>query len=164
MKIRPEISSDIDAVRALTARAFASAPRSDGSEPRIVDRLRNAGALAVSLVADDDGTIIGHIAASPVSIADGTSGWYGLGPISVEPSFQGRGIGTRLMHAGLDALRHRGTRGCVVLGEPAFYARFGFTAAHPLVFPGPPAEYFLAVSFSASQPHGQVAYHPAFSS
>src|SRR5690606_32587977 len=124
--------------------AFRGAPHSDGSEAEIIERLRVAGDLAVSLVAvDADGAIVGHVAFSPVTISDGTSGWYGRGPVSVVPSHQGTGIGSSLIRAGLERLRSAGARGCVVLGEPAFYARFGFRHDPRLVFPGPPPEYFL---------------------
>jgi putative acetyltransferase len=130
----------------------------------IVNALRAAGQLTVSLVADAEGAVIGHIAVSPVSIADGTSGWYGLGPISVAPEYQGKGVGSRLMREALRHLQEKGAAGCVVLGEPAFYGRFGFLARPPLSYPGAPPEYFQALSFGASKPHGMVSYHAAFDS
>ncbi|WP_418318880.1 GNAT family N-acetyltransferase [Piscinibacter sakaiensis] len=162
MLIRPESAADLSAIRALTARAFAGVPYSDGSEPGIVEGLRASHALAISLVADHEGTLVGHVAVSAVSISDNTSGWFGLGPISVEPSYQGRGIGSKLVHAALEELRGQGASGCVVLGDPAYYKRFGFIHEHDLKYPGPPAEYFMALEFGSSHPHGLVKYHAAF--
>lgn len=125
--------------------------------------LRKAGQLAVSLVAEDAGAIVGHVAVSPVTISSGAAGWYGLGPISVAPAQQGRGIGTQLMQQALAALRERGAAGCVVLGDPGYYARFGFRAESSLVLPGVPAEYFQALLLDGVLPAGIVSYHEAFS-
>lgn len=162
MLIRPETPADTPAIFALTERAFTGHPHSDGTEPHIVSALRAAGALILSLVAEVDGTVVGHVALSPVAISDGTPGWYGLGPVSVEPAFQQRGIGAALVREGLERLAARGAAGCVVLGDPGYYARFGFQAVPGLVYPGPPAEYFMALAFGASHPQGRVAYHAAF--
>src|SRR5690606_39869862 len=79
-----------------------------------------------SKVAESDGEIIGHVAISPVRISDSADGWFGLGPISVLPEFQGQGVGSQLMKSALDELEARGAAGCVVLGEPGYYGRFGF--------------------------------------
>jgi predicted N-acetyltransferase YhbS len=164
MLIRPEKPADAGAIFALTARAFAGHPHSAGTEPFIVDALRRAGALAISLVADAEGAIVGHVAISPVTISDGTSGWYGLGPISVAPALQGQGIGTSLMREGLAALASHGAAGCVLLGNPAYYRRFGFAVLPGLVYPGPPAANFMGVRFGVSAPQGEVSYHAAFAS
>ena len=161
--VRDEAPGDEAAIAAVTAAAFRGAPHSDGSEAEIIERLRVAGDLALSLVAvDADGAIVGHVAFSPVTISDGTPGWYGLGPVSVVPSRQGTGIGSSLIRAGLERLRSAGARGCVVLGEPAFYARFGFRHDPRLVFPGPPPEYFLRLVFAGPEPRGAVGYSRAF--
>jgi putative acetyltransferase len=108
----------------------------------IVTALRKAGLLAISLVADAEGTVIGHVAVSPVSISNGASGWFGLGPISVLPEDQRRGVGSRLVHEALRILREQGAAGCVVLGEPEYYSGFGFRADPTLILPGVPPEYF----------------------
>jgi putative acetyltransferase len=107
----------------VTISAFLNAPHTGHTEHFIVSALRKAGVLAISLVADAGGTVIGHVAVSPVSISDGASGWFGLGPISVVPEHQGRGVGSRLMHEALRILRERGAAGCVLLGEPKYYGR-----------------------------------------
>jgi putative acetyltransferase len=163
MLIRPETPADVAAIDVLTARAFAGAPYSDGSESLIIRRLREAGRLAVSLIAERGEIVVGHVAVSPVSISDRSTGWYGLGPISVEPSIQRSGVGSMLMRAALHRLRELNASGCVVLGNPAYYSRFGFAMQPGLVYPGPPAEHFMATSFSARYPSGQVTYHSAFS-
>lgn len=163
-RIRPESPSDVAAIHALTAAAFMDAPHADHTEPFIVDALRKAGALTISLVAEVAGAAIaGHVAVSPVSISDGSAGWYGLGPISVRPDLQRRGIGTLLMRAALSRLRESGAAGCVVLGDPAYYARFGFRPVPGLVLPDVPPEYFQAIAFGPSFPGGVVRYHDAFS-
>lgn len=166
--IRNETPADVDAIEALTAAAFLNAPHTAHTEQFIVNALRRAGQLTVSLVAADDDVVVGHVAISPVTISDGSTDWYGLGPISVAPDRQGEGIGSQLMRASLDALRRRGAAGCVVLGEPAYYGRFGFVAESAVTLPGVPAEYFQIVRFDAptppmsSMPSGTVAYHDAF--
>lgn len=160
--IRPETPADVAVIHAVTAAAFLNAPHTAHTEQFIVDALRNAGVLTLSLVAEEAGIIVGHVAVSPVSIADGTPGWYGLGPISVMPECQGRGIGSLLMRAAMQALRARGASGCTLAGDPAFYTRFGFAPEPHLTLPGVPPEYFLVLPFSSAVPSGVVTYHAAF--
>lgn len=160
--IRNETPADADAIEAVTAAAFLDAPHSSHTEQFIVNELRKAEQLTVSLVAEAEDLIVGHVAVSPVTISDGSSGWYGLGPISVMPAYQNRGIGSRLMEQALEALRGLGAAGCVVLGEPEYYRRFGFAAESALVLPGVPAEYFQAVRFRGRMPAGTVSYPEAF--
>ncbi|THF67308.1 N-acetyltransferase [Pseudothauera nasutitermitis] len=162
MRIRSELPSDTVAIEAVTVAAFRNAPHTDHTEHFIVRELRNAGVLSVSLVAEDGGTVVGHVAVSPVTISNGALGWYGLGPISVEPERQGTGIGTQLMQAALNELRSSGACGCVVLGEPGYYSRFGFVADPRLVLPRVPPEYFQSISFNGSLPTGTISYHDAF--
>jgi putative acetyltransferase len=159
--IRAEQPGDEASIHDLTAAAFAGDPHSDGSEPDIVDRLRSTDALSISLVAED-GAIVGHVAFSPVSISDGAQGWFGLGPISVLPGRQGQGIGSALLRAGLAQLELGGAAGCVVLGDPAYYGRFGFKHDPALVFPGPPANYFQCLALGNARSSGIVTYHSAF--
>jgi len=161
--IRPEAPDDAAAIHALTAAAFLEAPHTDHTEQFVVDALRAAGALTVSLVAEAGGAVVGHVAVSPVVISDGATGWFGLGPISVLPELQGTGIGTLLMQDALRLLRARGAAGCVVLGDPAYYSRFGFAPEASLVLPDVPPAYFQAMSFGEVLPRGVVTYHAAFS-
>jgi putative acetyltransferase len=163
VRIRNEADEDVLAIEAVTAAAFLEAPHTSHTEQFIVAALRAAGALSVSLVAEAEGAVVGHVAVSPVTISDGTPDWYGLGPISVLPAWQGRGVGSALMRAALEALRELGAAGCVVVGEPAFYGRFGFRAEPSLVLPDIPPEYFQAISFGgANLLCGVVSYHEAF--
>lgn len=160
--IRAERSGDIEPVAALTREAFAGQPYSSHTEQFIVDALRRAGALTLSLVAVQAGLVVGHIAFSPVTVSDGSVDWYGLGPLSVAPALQGRGIGRALVEQGLRALREAGAQGCVLLGDPAFYGRFGF-ASHPdLRLAGVPQEHFQCQAFGPKQATGDVGYHAAF--
>ena len=101
MIIRNETAADYDAIREVTLAAFETLEVSDQTEPFIIQALRAAGALTLSLVAEIDGRVVGHIAFSPVTISDGASGWYGLGPVSVLPELHKQGIGTSLINTGL---------------------------------------------------------------
>lgn len=163
IRIRKEASTDVPAVEAVTVAAFQNAAHTSHTEQFIIAELRKAGQLSVSFVADDSGAVIGHVAVSPVSISDGTTGWFGLGPISVVPAYQGKGVGAQLMEQAIAELRALGASGCVVLGEPSYYSRFGFKAEPSLVLPEVPPEYFQAILFSGSLPSGTVSYHESFS-
>ena len=162
IEIANETDADVAAIRAVTISAFLHAQHTSHTEQFIVDALRAARQLTVSLVAKVDGTVVGHVAISPVSISDGATDWYGLGPISVAPEYQRRGIGSRLMREALRVLHGHGASGCVLLGEPQYYNRFGFRVDPNLRLPGVPPEYFQALSFGASRPRGTVSYHAAF--
>ena len=162
MEIRPEHPGEEQAVAALIDAAFASAEHSSGTEAEIVDRLRADGALTISLVAVDDERIVGHVAYSPVTIDGNDRGWFGLGPVAVDPRHQCYGIGRHLIERGLNELRVAGAAGCVVLGEPDYYGRFGFNADGRLTFPGPPPHYFQALAFGDDKPAGTISYHRAF--
>ncbi|CAB3925816.1 GNAT family N-acetyltransferase [Achromobacter anxifer] len=161
MHILPETPGDRDAIFALTQAAFKDHPHSQQTEGYITNALREAGVLTLSLVAWEDGRAVGHAAFSPVSIGDGAADWYGLGPVAVLPELQGRGIGAALIRDGLERLKALGAAGCVVLGEPAYYARFGFAQMPALTYPGVPPEYFMAQVYTRPA-QGEVAYHKAF--
>jgi putative acetyltransferase len=128
-QVRPEAPADAAAARAVNDAAFG---RTD--EARVVDALREAGRLTVSLVAVDGDEVIGHIAFSPATLHDddGTHAIAGLGPMAVRPDRQRLGIGSALVREGLDACRRLGHDVIVVLGHPDFYSRFGFVTARPL--------------------------------
>lgn len=162
MIVRPEADRDRDAISTLITAAFRDAAHSGGNEAAIVDALRAADALALSLVACEKEAVIGHAAFSPVTIDGEHRGWFGLGPVAVLPGRQCRGIGGELIRSGLSGLRRRGASGCVVLGDPAYYARFGFTADPALLLPDVPPAFFQRLAFDAGLASGTVAYHPAF--
>ena len=161
-ELRPETAGDTSAIEALTTAAFEGAPHSSGTEAAIVAALRDAGALVISLVAVEAGRIVGHVTFSAVTIDPEQPDWYGLGPISVHPDRQGRGIGRALVEDGLRQVRALGAAGCVVLGDPGYYGRYGFSSDTALVYGDVPPEYFQRIVFSGSAPAGNVAYHPAF--
>jgi putative acetyltransferase len=162
LKIREETEADIHAIEALTIAAFMNAPHTSHTEHFIVKALRKAAMLSVSLVGDNGDAVIGHVAASPVSVSDGAPDWYGIGPLSVAPDRQRHGVGSQLMRHVLLALREKGAAGCVLLGDPEYYGRFGFQANPNLVLPSVPPQYFQAISFRTSSPRGIVSYHVSF--
>ena len=162
INIRDEKSSDELAIRRLTEEAFQNAPHSEHNEQFIIDGLRNDNGLTVSLVAEVESKVVGHVAVSSVTISDGSLSWYGLGPISVIPKLQGKGIGTELVKSAIEKLKEKRANGCVVLGDPNYYGRFGFKAESGLVFPGVPQEYFQVITFGLCIPSGEVTYHKSF--
>ena len=162
IRIREEAPQDVIAIHDVTVAAFLKAAHTDHTEQFIVAALRNSGQLTISLVAELNERLIGHIAISPVVISDGTAHWYGLGPISVVPEYQAQGIGTQLMERALSDLMGLKAAGCVVLGDPAYYSRFGFRTEPSLILPDVPPEYFQANVFSGRLPVGTVAYHESF--
>lgn len=160
--IRTEAPEDAADIRRLTGEAFAGAEHSSGTESAIIDSLRAAGALSLSLVASVDGRIVGHVAFSPVAVAGRDPGWFGLGPVAVQPDRQRAGIGSRLVRDGLARMRAAGAKGCVVLGDPGYYRRFGFLPAAAMTFAGAPPACFMALTFAGPAPAGPVSYQPAF--
>jgi putative acetyltransferase len=161
-RIRGETTDDIAAITAVTVAAFATLEISRQTEQFIVEALRTARALTVSLVAEIGGRVVGHIAFSPVTISDGTPGWYGLGPVSVQPEHQRQGIGKALIHEGLSRLKAMQARGCCLVGHPEYYRKLGFNNPPDLIVEGVPPEVFLALSFDGGTPRGAVAFHEAF--
>lgn len=166
--IRPEREPDHDAISAVIEQAFRGAAHASGTEALIVSALRRNAALAASLVAEIGDRIVGHVALSPVRIDDGASGhlvpegWFGLGPLAVRPEQQRNGVGAALVRGALELLVSRRARGCVVLGDPAYYGRFGFHSSPDLVFPGVSGPYLQWLAFDGSTPRGTVTYHAAF--
>ena len=162
MIVRPETEKDLAAIQSINVAAFADHPFSHQTEHLIVNALRDAGALTLSLVAEDAGEVVGHIAFSPALIDGNDLKWFTLGPIAVAPKRQRQGIGSRLMEQALSELRAMQAEGCVLLGEPAYYGRFGFQAHAGLQLPGVPPGYFLALAFHGPVPEGIAQYSDAF--
>ncbi len=163
MIIRKETTADIQAITEVTLAAFKTLAISNHTEQFIIHALRAADALTVSLVAEIDGQVVGHIAFSPITISDGTTSWYGLGPISVLPKYHKKGIGTALINKGLAELKQRSGQGCALVGDPNYYKRFGFRHYPQLVHEGVPQEVFLALPFTEKMPTGTAVFHDAFS-
>jgi putative acetyltransferase len=124
--VRPERPEDIAAIRAVHCAAFPA-----DAEARLVDRLRARGQACVSLVAEVDGAVVGHVLFSPVSIiaTSGLCAGLGLAPVAVLPAHQRGGVGSALIRAGLAQCRAEGCGFVVVLGHPTYYPRFGFRRA-----------------------------------
>ncbi|ENW03758.1 GNAT family N-acetyltransferase [Acinetobacter beijerinckii] len=162
IQIRNEQNTDIQAIFDLTQKAFNDLEHSSHTEQFIVNALRESKQLTLSLVAEINNQVVGHIAFSPVRISDETTGWYGLGPVSVLPEFQGKGIGSKLIRSGLEALKDLDALGCVLLGDPNYYGKFGFKADARLILEGVPAEYFQILPFTNDIPSGTVFYDDAF--
>ncbi|MEW6997452.1 GNAT family N-acetyltransferase [Colwelliaceae bacterium BS250] len=162
INIRPERSDDINVIEKITIEAFKNHPHSNQTEHEIVAILRNEHALSVSLVAEINNEVVGHIAFSKVKINNEFIEWYGLAPVSVKPEYQNQGIGSQLILSGISALRELNAKGCVLLGEPEYYKRFGFKALSSLVFKGVPPEYFQSLLLSGELPSGNIEYHRAF--
>lgn len=161
-EIRPETTADADAIREVEIAAFRDHPISRQTEHLIVDGLRDSGALELSLVAVEGGRVVGHVAFSTAVVGDSHSGWMLLGPIAVLPDLQRAGIGSALVEAGLAELRSRGAWGCVLVGDPAFYGRFGFATFPCLTYEGVPHEYVLALPLADVEPCGTIHAHEAF--
>jgi len=163
INIRLEKPCDIQRIHRITIAAFLDEPYADHTEQFIVKALRDAGALTISLVAEDSAQTVGHVAVSPVSISDGSIDWYGLGPISVIPNEQGKGIGSKLMNTAIAELKNLKANGCVLLGNPNYYHRFGFEPIDGLILQDVPPEYFQALLLQGTRPKGTVTYHESFS-
>lgn len=162
MIIRSEKASDSGAITEVTTAAFRTLAISNHTEQFIINALRAADALTISLVADIDGQIVGHVAFSPITISDGSTDWYGLGPVSVLPAYQKQGIGKALINKGLSMLKDLDGNGCALVGDPNYYKRFGFKNFPELVYEGIPQEFFLALAFTENIPRGIVVFHEGF--
>lgn len=160
--IRSENEADAAVITEVTAAAFETLEISNHTEQFIIEALRDAGALTISLVAEVNGRVIGHIAFSPLTISDGTPNWYGLGPVSVLPEYQRQGIGKALIREGLSRLKDMKAQGCCLVGHPDYYRKFGFKNVAGLVHEGVPPEVFFALSFGGHIPQGAVTFHEGF--
>jgi putative acetyltransferase len=161
--IRPETPVDHAMIRAILIAAFANHPYSHQTEHLIVEALRADDALTVSLVAEVHGNVVGQIAFSPVTIDGKDCGWLALGPVAVSPSHQRQGIGRALVNEGLRVIRGLGAQGCVLVGDPAYYRRFGFEHNPALRMEGIPPEFVMCLPMGDQIPKGNVTHHPAFS-
>ena len=152
----------MEAIYRITKDAFADRPYSDGDEQDLVNRLRELGKISLSLVAIDEGEVVGQITFSPVTSSDGSEPWFGLGPVSVTPTRQSEGIGGQLIRAGLEEISNRGALGCILTGNPVYYQRFGFKLAPEHVPEAESAEYFQLKLLNADKVAGIFEFHSAF--
>ncbi|MEZ6852923.1 GNAT family N-acetyltransferase [Halodesulfovibrio aestuarii] len=166
MLLKDELPNDVDRISQIQYAAFKGHPmHKPGAEPtehRIVERLRASNALSLSLLAEENGEAIGHIAMSPAIVGEAGQGWYLLGPVGVIPSRQGAGIGSALVREALQQMRKKGAKGVVLVGDPEFYTRFGFKGIAGLTYAGVPDQFVLGLSFSDKEPQGEIIAHDAF--
>lgn len=163
--IRNETPADFGAIRNVNLAAFGQSDEAD-----LVDALRVAGALTISLVAVENNQIVGHIAFSPVTVEsyDGSFTALGLAPMAVLPDHQNKGIGSQLVEAGLKECLRSGYEIVVVVGHPEYYPRFGFVPAGPLGVSWEhdvPEDAFMIAELNAGSLAGRtgvVRFHPAF--
>lgn len=161
-EIRPEEWADQTAIFNITEAAFDGKRYADGTEALIIDLLRKDGDLSISLVALVESDVVGHVAFSPATIGEVSNGWFGVGPVSVTPRLQRKGIGQALMNAGLEKLRARNANGCVLIGDPSYYGRFGFEGDCGLTYLGIAPSYVQRLAFKSDAPTGEIRFAPAF--
>ena len=166
MLIRGEERRDWPAVYAVNVSAFETP-----AEANLVDALREQAKPLVSLIAEDNGAVVGHIMFSPVSLSGHPAlRIMGLAPMAVAPDHQRKGIGSALVSAGLEQCKQLGFGAVVVLGHPAYYPRFGFSSSACFGISCEyevPEEVFMVVELQAGflrGASGTVVYHAAFSS
>lgn len=164
LQIRPERPADFASVHRVNEAAFGTS-----TEANLVDALRQQADPIISLVADADGSIVGHLLLSPVTVSGHPElKIMGLAPMAVLPAEQRQGIGSALVRAGLERCSELGYGAVVVLGHPAYYPRFGFVPAsrfHIGCEYHVPDEVFMAIEIEPGALHGRsgtVTYHAAF--
>ena len=160
MLIRDELAGDGPAISQLVTEAMLMLAQSTGTEAGIVEKLRADNALALSLVAEDDGVIVGYLAASAATIGT-EDGWGLIGPLAVLPSRHRQRIGTALMAEAIGRLR-ADSRGAVLVGDPGYYSRFKFRTFPSLRLAGVPPQFVQALPFDGTEPRGELIHHPAF--
>jgi putative acetyltransferase len=162
LTFRPETPADVEVIDDLTARPFAPMAFFDGTEPQVIKRLRARQELTLSLFAlDGAGQILGHVAFSQVHIP-GQTDWYGLGPISVEPAHQLKGIGRAMVKEAITQLRHLGARGIALVGNPAAYGPMGFVSLGHLSHGDLPPHLVQHMTLSGNDPLGELCFSSAF--
>ncbi len=135
-------------------------PFSDGTEADRINTLRNDGDLTLSLVATDNNAIVGHIAFSPVFLNGRRTQWFGLGPVAVWPNHQRKGIGSALVNEGLELLRRVEAKGCILIGDPNYYGRFGFQSGTEMTYRDLPSRLVQWLSFGDVKPLGVLRFSP----
>jgi putative acetyltransferase len=166
MQIREERPDDVSRIAHIQYVAFTGHPlHAKGAQPvehRIVERLRAAHALTLSLLAEVGKEAVGHIALSPAIVGEARSGWFLLGPVGVLPENRSMGVGAALVRASLERMCDMGAAGVVLVGDPGFYVRLGFANVPGLVYQGVPDRFVLAACFRDAIPQGGIIAHEAF--
>ena len=160
--IRAETPNDIDSIYDVTELAFRGRPYADGDEQDVVNRLRDANSLVLSLVAEVGARVVGQITFSEANNSDQSGPWFALGPVSVIPELQTQGIGSALINQGLAEIEGRGALGCILTGNPDYCRRFGFELCPSNVPTNEPPEFFMRKIFGPSSPIGSFQFHSAF--
>jgi putative acetyltransferase len=160
--IRNEKVADQQAIYRITQLAFQDRPYADGDEQDVINRLRAAGALTLSLVAVIDDDLVGQATFSPASQSDGSRPWYALGPIAVLPDHQSMGIGSALIAEGMQGLQERSALGCILTGNPVYYERFGFVLSPSHTPKAESSQYFQVKFLTDFRPQGIFGFHRAF--
>ncbi len=160
--IRSAQPQDKRAIESLLRRAFADVPYSNQNEHELVAALQSAGKMALEIVAESGGDIVGYLSFTRAQM-DGLGGEiYCLAPLAVDPGRHRSGIGSALTEAGLNLLRSDGAAACVVYGDPAYYGRFGFGLNPDVTSPGLEQQYFQVLFFGSKQTQGSVTLDPLF--
>jgi predicted N-acetyltransferase YhbS len=162
IEIRDELPEDYEQITQITIAAFTNHPYSNCREYILVEKLREKKSLTVSLVAIVNGEVAGHVAFSPVQVAGIACNWYSVGPLSVKPELQKQGIGSALMRAGMEKIKGIGGQGCVLVGDPLYYVRFGYHNSDIMTFPHAPKENFMIIEFGGGEIPGEVDFDAAF--
>jgi len=164
IRVRPESAADVDRTFAVVESAFGNRLEAD-----LVNALRRSASPQLSLVAEAEGRVVGHVFFSPVRIesARPAPSVAQLSPVAVVPSCQRQGVGTQLIRAGLSQCADAGWLAVFLVGNPAYYSRFGFQMAGPLGFsyPGPHDPYLQLLELrpgALSGVDGRIRLHPAF--
>ncbi|HYG05181.1 MAG TPA: N-acetyltransferase [Stenotrophomonas sp.] len=159
--LRPAVAADADAIEILTLVSYFDLPGAHDEHDAIAT-LRADAALSAAWVAEHDGYIVGHLAASPVTLSDGGRGWHAFGPLAVGPGHRGHGIATALLRKALTQLQADGAAGCVVDAAPrSLFLAAGFAPEPGLTLAGTP---LLAHAFGDRLPPlAEVSLHPALS-
>lgn len=164
--VRAERSGDFEAIDQIVSAAFL-AEFGTTTEAALVRRLRGRHELIpeLTLVAENDGLIVGHIAFSEVTLDGRAASGLGLAPVAVAPNAQNAGVGSLLINAALELAAHGGWRFAVLLGHPAYYPRFGFIPAAPIGLTGDYGDHdgwMVKALGGATLPTGHVRYCSAF--
>lgn len=162
VSVRPEQPADAKVIRDITHAAFEGRPYAAGDEHELIGALRAKGALFLSLVAEQEGQVVGQVSFSPAVTEDAAARWFTLGPVAVTPDLQSRGIGSRLINEGLSILTERGAAGCILTGNPNYYQRFGFELTPDQAPDEDSKPHFMVKNLNGTPPPGLFRFHPLF--